>query len=153
MPKLYIMCGIPGSGKTTFARKLALARNAHLVSSDSIREELTGDANNQDINHRVFEVMHERIHQHLVNGRNVIADATNIKRWSRKQIVDLKTPETAVFFIVMDTSLHESKRRNQSRDRVVPEEVIDRMWKNFEFPQDDEGIVFFVDDEVAGNIP
>ena len=49
-PKLFMMCGLVGSGKSYKAKELAERYDAKIHSSDFIREELTGDINNQDIN-------------------------------------------------------------------------------------------------------
>lgn len=37
---LVIVCGLPGVGKTTFAKKLAPLINAIILSTDKIRKEL-----------------------------------------------------------------------------------------------------------------
>lgn len=43
-PTLWVMCGLSGSGKSTIAKQLAQEHeNTVIVSSDSVREELTGD--------------------------------------------------------------------------------------------------------------
>lgn len=44
-PTFTMMVGLPGSGKSTYAKELADRTNAKLCSSDAIREELTGDIN------------------------------------------------------------------------------------------------------------
>ena len=38
-PKLFIMCGLSGSGKSSIAKDLAIKYNAEIVSSDAIRED------------------------------------------------------------------------------------------------------------------
>lgn len=37
-PKLFMLVGLSGSGKSTFAQKLAKEEKAIIVSSDAIRE-------------------------------------------------------------------------------------------------------------------
>ena len=55
-PKLIVMCGLSGSGKSSTAEELAKKYNAEIVSSDSIREEITGDSMNQTVNEEVFKI-------------------------------------------------------------------------------------------------
>lgn len=87
-PTLWVMCGLSGSGKSTIAKKLAQEHeNTVIVSSDQIREELTGDYENQDRNDEVFQVFHKRIRENLENNKNVIADATNLTMKSRRAIL------------------------------------------------------------------
>lgn len=76
-------------------------------------------------------------------GKNVVYDATNVKR--RLRVNTLQKIKNAVMVdfiakaIVIDTNLEDVKKRNNSRSRVVPEEVIDRMYNNFDYPKYEEG--------------
>ena len=88
-PTLWVMCGLSGSGKSTIAKQLAQEHeNTVIVSSDSVRKELTGDYENQDHNEEVFKIFHKRIREALENNINVIADATNITMKSRRAILE-----------------------------------------------------------------
>ena len=57
--ELNILIGIPGSGKTTFA-KSKLFENYIYLSSDEIRKELYG-FENQEHNNEVFDLLHKRL--------------------------------------------------------------------------------------------
>ena len=87
-PKLFIMCGLSGSGKSSIAKDLAIKYNAEIVSSDAIREELFGSCQNQSDNEKVFNIFNKRIRESLNKNKNVIADATNITIKSRRAIVE-----------------------------------------------------------------
>lgn len=53
-PTLYIMCGLSGSGKSTIATQIANENpSTVIVSSDAIREELTGNYEDQEHNEEV----------------------------------------------------------------------------------------------------
>ena len=87
-PTLYIMCGLSGSGKSTIATQIANENpNTIIVSSDAIREELTGNYEDQEHNEEVFKIFHNRIRKNLENKKNVIADATNLTMKSRRAIM------------------------------------------------------------------
>ena len=43
-PTLYVMVGLPGSGKSTYAQHLAHFKNIKIVSTNAIREQLYKDA-------------------------------------------------------------------------------------------------------------
>ena len=65
-PTLYIMCGLSGSGKSTIATQIANEnQNTIIVSSDAIREELTGYYEDQEHNEEVFKIFHNRIRTSL----------------------------------------------------------------------------------------
>lgn len=66
-PRLW-MCGISGSGKSTVAAQIVKENaNTVIVSSDSIREELTGNYADQEHNEEVFRIFHDRIRRNLEN--------------------------------------------------------------------------------------
>ena len=153
---LYMLIGLPGSGKSTVAAEL----DADVIlSSDEIREELFGDAALQydedllrkargveDIarrlgNRKVFTELYHRMHEHLSWDRDVVFDATNLTRKARHQamLIAEENYNRDVVACVVRTPLEECLRRNFSRKRVVPEEVIRSMNDSFEEPTIEEG--------------
>ena len=138
-PVLILLCGIPGSGKTTYAEKMKNSYTYHL-SSDAIRKELYGDENIQGNPSDVFALMQDRAIMLLNNGFDVIYDATNITRKDRASIIT-KCPMVAqiechIIWAPIETCI----KRDAARERTVGKEVIDRMLKRFQAPYYDEGI-------------
>ena len=115
---------------------------AHL-SSDAIREELWGDANDQQNPGKVFQVMKDRAIEYLDMGWDVIYDATNLVAKQRKSTLAAIRAAVNNDFIAqcvfVSCPLSECKRRQGDRDRKVPVEVIDRMVRQFETPWYNEG--------------
>ena len=67
-PKLYVMCGLSGSGKSTIAKQIANDNpDTVIISIDMIREQLTGEIGDQSQNDEVFELFHTRIRKRLEN--------------------------------------------------------------------------------------
>lgn len=146
MAKLIILCGLPGSGKSSYAEEFMRDNyifnddEVVLHSSDAIREELFGDPGSQENNALVFETMHKRVKADLKAGKTVIYDATNITRKSRKGVIALAHPtnDTVECHIVW-ADPHECIRRDSLRDRSVGPEVIDKMLRRWQSPWKDEG--------------
>lgn len=61
MNKLFMMIGIPASGKTSLAEQIAKSEGAEIVSSDSIRKELYGDESIQGDSNKVFRILQDRV--------------------------------------------------------------------------------------------
>ena len=135
MPRLYMMVGLPGSGKSYHASTM----EAVVVSSDSIREELFGDVNDQEHNNEVFNEVHKRIHENLKNGSDVVYDATNLSRKRRKAFLNTLPPGTLKYAIVMCTEYELCLENNKNRERFVPEDVIERMYRRMTIPNNEEG--------------
>ena len=135
-----MMVGLPGSGKSLFANEFAKTINAIVISSDAIRKELFGSEETQGDPKYVFEVMNKRTVDALKSGKNVIYDATNCSDKNRKNILQsiskFNCTKTA---IVMATPIEQCKCNNLNRERKVPVNVIDNMYRNFHFPMYQEG--------------
>lgn len=140
MAKVYVMCGLPGSGKTTIAHQIAADLDAVVISSDSIREELYGDESVQGQPSVIFDTLYSRAHAAIDDNLSVILDATNVKKRDRARVFK-EFPENEIAAFVINTPVEVCKQRNGERERVVPEYVIDRMAKSFELPTREEGFV------------
>jgi len=139
-PKLFMMVGIPASGKSKEAIYLSVAHNAVIHSSDKLREELSGDMNNQDINQEVFKELHKRIKKDLQQNKNVIMDCTNINYKRRKAFLDtLKNIDCEKIAVIMATPYDICLKRNEERERNISPDIIKRMYMNFTIPYWYEG--------------
>ena len=139
MVSFYLMAGIPGSGKSTAAAEIAGAQGATLISTDRLREELTGDAADRSQDRRVFPRAHARIGEALAQGLDVVYDATNLTRQERKRVLKLVPPGTRKVCCFVRVPLAEAIARNAARARVVPPEVIIEMAAKLQEPTPDEG--------------
>ncbi len=139
-PRLILLVGIPGSGKSTYAQnKTKYDSNIVWLSSDAIRERLYGDASCQDNPGKVFEIMQKETVQALEKGFDVIYDATNITRKARAGILNIVPKYVQKYCVVIWAPINICIERDKARERTVSKEVIDKMLKRFEAPFYDEG--------------
>ena len=86
MARKILIMGLPGSGKTTLAKKLAPMFNAVWLNADKVREE----ANDWDFSEMGRTIQANRMkrlaQEALDNNRNVIADFVCPTRDTRKDI-------------------------------------------------------------------
>jgi predicted kinase len=138
-PTFTMLVGIPGVGKSTYAKALAENSSAVWLNSDYIREKLYGDAACQDNPNKVFEIMHEETLSFLDKGFDVIYDATSITRKSRLSILNKLPKYVRKKCIIVWAPIDVCVERDKARDRTVGKEVIDKMLRRFEAPFYDEG--------------
>jgi protein phosphatase len=123
--RLHLLIGPAGCGKSSWAES-ELSGTA-LVSSDRMREELTGDPNDQSQNYLVFQRCMDRVRRLLGEGREVTFDATNCTESLRSMPVQAARwsgAEVSSYFF--DVGVEAALERNRGRARVVPESVVRR---------------------------
>lgn len=140
-PTLILLVGIPGSGKTTYAKDY-IERNANSIhlSSDGIRKELYGDENIQGNPGDVFSLMQKRAIEALNNGYDVLYDATNITRKDRAGIIGICPKIAKIECHIIWAPIETCIERDSKRERTVGKVVIDKMLKRFQAPYYDESI-------------
>lgn len=131
--RLHLLVGPAGCGKSTWARRHL--EGIEMVSSDRMREELTGNPGDQSQNYLVFQRCMDRVRTLLKDAREVVFDATNYSEGLRSMPVQAARWSAAgIVSYVFDVGLREAIRRNGSRPRKVPEPVIRKQFRLLDLP-------------------
>jgi len=98
-PTIYIMCGAPGSGKSTTAQHLAARCHAIIICPDTLREQFP-DMSNEHI----FRRAHALARQALRARRHVVFDATNVQPSWRAPLIQAVQPFHPIIIAIQMTT-------------------------------------------------
>lgn len=133
----HLLCGIPGSGKSTIAKDL----NGYVVSTDSIRKFLWNDESIVKYDKLVFELAENIIKYMLPLEHDVIFDATNLTIEKRMKYIHMaKALGANVTVHWVNCPINIAISRNARRDRKVPIPVITALHKSLQPPTISEGM-------------
>ncbi len=143
-----LLIGVPHSGKSTLAdlMRSKYPTKRSVISSDAIRLELldyksTGVAFDQSREPEVWKVVKEKTYKELskINVQECILDATNVTKWSRLDFIEMgRENNRIVKFIVLNISIAEVIKRNNARQRKIPENILRKFFEIYQKPGKNE---------------
>lgn len=130
--KAFVMVGVPGAGKTTYAEKLSKSDNSAIISGDKIREELYGSWEVVGNWGEIWEAIDDAVAGAV--GGNVIIDGTHHRPEYRAEILTLLRSYgyDDIEALIIDVSLATALARNFQRERNVPDYAVTAMHEEFQ---------------------
>jgi predicted kinase len=143
MPKIIVLVGVMGIGKTSLALKLEKAGYVRL-SADSIRMELYGDESVQGDQIKIYSILFSRMDEAFKAKKNIVIDNTNINKKSRvRYCKEGRANGYDVQVWQMPLDLERAIRQYNLRERQIPEEIIRKRFTSLlaNLPTESEGRV------------
>lgn len=142
---LIVLCGISGSGKSTFAKHLLEISEERetaiaIACPDLVREKLYGDASIQGNGKKVFQMAFDIVKLSGMVKADCVFDATNTTKKARKKVIEQgRKYFDFIICYYFYPSLVKSINNMAKRERQVPREVLARQINQWETPTIDEG--------------
>lgn len=145
MACLFMLIGIPGSGKSTYCNNVLLKKypNAKLIASDIVRNE-----NPHLKEEEIWPEIYRLCSSYLINGIDIIYDATNITPNVRKRFFDKLSElgaqdyEKIAYYFITNYTVCEKRvaiRNTLENERYLPVEVIKGYGEKIIAPSIEEG--------------
>lgn len=138
--KVFLMCGVPASGKSTFVQQNMNPATDVWCSRDKVRFSMISEDEEYFAREpEVFATWIKNINDALAldSVENIFVDATHLNKASRLKTLNRLNLENAdVVPVVVLASLQTCFLRNKKREgrAVVPSSVIRRMYSSFVHP-------------------
>ena len=149
---LYILCGLPYSGKTHLAREILEKTDCAYVSIDRILESLGYDWDSSKLPDeagwkKVFGISYEQAKNFLRNGQNVLYDSTNHTKESREILRRIAREAGAnarlIYIDVPVEVVRERWEKNREINErfVLSKKLLDSTIEAMEIPGEDEDVL------------
>ena len=145
MPKLYVLVGVPGSGKSTWVSNQKWAENCVYISSDKHIENYAaeqGKTYNEVFKNyatTAVSLMLDDVVAARNEGKDIIWDQTSVNIKSRKKKFTM-LPDYYHIAVVFPTPEPEEHARRLNRPgKHIPKDVLQSMIDTFVMPTEEEG--------------
>jgi len=148
---LYIVTGLPYSGKTTLINNLKKRFGFAGTSVDQFIEEEKLDVKNMDQKDwdRVYTRAYGRLKKLLLSGKSVLFDGGSLKRSERETLKKIAGKAGCEWKMIWVNTSRETIRERWSNSRTtkergqLEEEVLEKAMDMFEEPTPDENYIAF----------
>ncbi len=146
MPNVYVLVGVPCSGKTTWVNKQDWAGDCAYISTDKFIDQFAaglGKTYNEVFTEFMPEAVNLMVQEVIVareQGRSIIWDQTSVTAKSRRKKFKMLPgyDHIAVVFPV-PSDLELSQRQQARPGKIIPQHVVQEMIDAFEMPTVEEG--------------
>ncbi len=151
---IILICGLPGSGKSHFARKYFKKSGRKRINRKEIRKHIYEMFNfndgwtescYQEEDELLVKYIEKKIIEHLVfNGEKVVIDNISVSEKSRIDYINLAAKlkkSISAVFINTDISVCLERNRSRGAGEALPENVIGNLSASVVLPQKREGLV------------
>lgn len=122
MNTVYLLSGLPGSGKSSFSEIASSILDAVVVSVDKIRYE-----NQKESYTYALKLANQVVIENLVRGENVILDSCYMEKEERAEVISALQNEAILVSIYFNVHIVICKCRNLARNMPIEDSAYDRL--------------------------
>lgn len=146
MPKLYVLTGVPGSGKSTWVKNFKFdtdivhVSSDHFVEQEALRLSTTYSAVFKEYMPTAISLMFDEVVEARSLGMDIVWDQTSTSVASRRKKLRMFRDYHKIAVVFKTPAPEELQRRLANRPgKTIPDEVVQDMINRFEMPTLEEG--------------
>ncbi|MHC5078773.1 MAG: AAA family ATPase [Planctomycetota bacterium] len=120
---LVVMCGLPGSGKSSLAERIAALLDADVLSTDAIRmshfppqSTMRSFRYSTEVSSAVYRILRLEAEVRLLQGRSVVLDATCLLREGRPEMLEMaREAKSPILFLSCTAEEEAIEARTRNR--------------------------------------
>ena len=147
---IILVCGLPGSGKSHFARSYFQNTGRKRINRKEIRRHLHemlnfgekwSEENFSDSDEFLVKHVERKTIEHLLQGKHkLLVDNTSVTKSSREAYIHMaERMHCSIGIIFLDAPLKLCIARNRERDDPAPDVAIANLSASLELPTEEEG--------------
>lgn len=142
MPKLFMLVGVPGSGKSTWIKNQTLTNDAFILSTDNYIED-KANAEGRTYEDAFPEYIYEATEQldndleyAMQHGKDIIWDQTNLTAKGRRMKLQMVMGSYEKIAVVFETpdDIAERLKKREATGKVIPVHVFESMVNSYQPP-------------------
>ena len=152
MQTLYLLCGMPFSGKSTLGKAVAQYLNSPYISLDEINEARNlfgGEGIPIEEWEKTHSLARDELQILMQSRQDIVVDDTSCFRWLRDRFRNFAAQysyHTKIIFL--DVPFAEIERRIKDNQKTkarhqVKSDIVREMSETFEFPEEDEDVMTY----------
>lgn len=146
VPKLYVLVGVPGSGKSTWVANQQWTGDCVVVSTDEFVEDYARECGStysevfEDYMPTAVRLMADKVVRAREAGKDIVWDQTSTTVSTRAKKFNMLPDYYKIAVVFRTPDMETLKRRLDSRPgKTIPPDVVERMVAQWEEPTTDEG--------------
>ncbi len=135
MATFWLICGMSGSGKTTYAHKVFDNKsNIRVFDIDEYYKKINGDECDRSNSYKVWMTVYDEIHQCELNNIDVVLVTNALTVANREEFIEWFPTFTHKMIWFMASSFEKCIHYNWQRRRIIPDHLMEKYWNSMEIP-------------------
>lgn len=134
--RMFLMCGHPGSGKSTYAKEFAEKNGLRYISIDDTYEYFNGNFYDHSNKFEIWMIFYQAIHYAELSGTDIVVDTNAPTFIDRAEFLNW-FPSFEHHLIWVHASNETCLENNNYRSRVIPIDQMQKIFNLFEAPTND----------------